>query len=586
MFSLAALPLSGWHEDLAAAEAARFGPTGTCRTLQSAEHVHYSARLLLIFLATLDNPPADPGELRESHLLRLRLHLQNRGDGVGFTGRFGAVLLLLRRLPPGRLRPEVVDFLARRGHVAGRPQEGRPGYSEREFAAIVTAARSDVAAIRDRIAAGEAELARIEAEGLDVFEGQERTDAERLLRLARTGTARGIPNGRTLPRGMVGNHWRRLLAQRLFLTESDLTPLLILGVALTGRNVETIKDLPAEHRLLEERAVAVNLLKRRRAKSASRETVHWEVGLPSRQLHTPGGYYLLLHRLTTRSRSFSGGDHLWSVFAGLDGRPADHGEYWDAKQEAAGHVAPFALRMNASRRLSLRQWSASHGLRDDVGELLEVTSNRIKTTVEVRTTRALGGHLPTASRTNTMDVSFRHYLKPDPRVRDWAERVMAQALADAENHARAATARVLDEAAETAMAADPHAAAKLLGTTAGKIAEARDGRLDTLVSACLDFENGPFDEGPCRQSFLTCLRCENALVLEKHLPALLALLDRMRAELDAANVADWCRRHAVTWLVVTRRILPRFTAAQIRNAEAAKPALPIAALFDGPKESA
>ncbi|MFJ8973488.1 hypothetical protein ACIRJ3_29760 [Streptomyces anulatus] len=586
VFSLAALPLPGWHEDLAAAEAVRFGPTGTCRTLHSAEHVHHSARLLLTSLATLDEPPATPGDLRESHLLRLRMQLQNSSKTPAYVGRFGSVLLLLRCLPAGRLRPEVLDFMGRRGHVAGRSPEGQPGYSDREFTAIVTAARSDAAAIRDRIAAGEARLARIETEGLDAFEGQERIDAERLLRLARTGTAQGIPNGRVLPPGVPGNQWRLMLARQLFLTERDVLPLLVLGVALTGRNVETIKELPAEHRVLEDRAVAVGLLKRRRGKSASRETVHWEIGSASRQLHTPGGYYLLLHRLTARSRSYSGTEWLWSIFAGMHGRTAKNAAYWDAKQASAGHVAPFALRMNSIGRPSLSEWAAAHGLRDDDGEPLSVRMNRIKTTVEVRTTRALGGHLPTASRTNTLDVSFRHYLKPDPRIRDWAERVMVQALADAEDHARATTARVLDEGAEKALAADPHTAAKVLGTTAEKITQARDGQLDTLVSACLDFEHGPFDEGPCRQSFLTCLRCENALVLEKHLPSLLALLERLQAELDATNVADWCRRHAVTWLILTRRVLPRFTAAQIRRAEQAKPSgLPLA-LLDGPKETA
>lgn len=584
VFSLASLPLPGWHEDLAVAEAARFGPTGTCRTLHSAEHVHNAARLLLTSLAELDEPPSAAGDLRESHLLRLRMQLQNSSKSGAYVSRFGAVVILLRCLPAGRLRPEVLDFLGRRGHVAGRSPEGLPGYSDREFSAIVTAARSDAAAIRDRIAAGERRLARVQAEGLDVFEGQDRIDAERLLRLARTGTARGIPNGRTLPPGVRGNQWRLQLARQLFLTERDVLPLLILAVAVTGRNVETIKELPAEHRVLEDRAVAVGLLKRRRSKSGSRETVHWEIGPPSRQLHTPGGYYLLLHKLTAPSRSFCGSDRLWSIFAGMHGRTAKNAAYWEVKQASAGHVAPFTLRMNSLGRPTLTEWAASHGLRDDDGDPLSVTMNRIKTTVEVRTTRALGGHLPTASRTNTLDVSFRHYLKPDPRIRDWAERVMGQALEDAEDHARAATMRVLDAAAEKAMAADPDTVAKALGTSAEKIAQARDGQLDTLVSACLDFDHGPFDDGPCRQSFLTCLRCENALVLEKHLPALLALLERLQGELDATNVADWCRRHAVTWLILTRRVLPRFTAAQIQRAERTKPSgLPLS-LLDGPKE--
>jgi hypothetical protein len=48
---------------------------------------------------------------------------------------------------------------------------------------------------------------------------------------------------------------RRRIAERLFLTMPDLAPLLVLLVAVTGRNIETIKELPAEHRILEGRAV-------------------------------------------------------------------------------------------------------------------------------------------------------------------------------------------------------------------------------------------------------------------------------------------------------------------------------------------
>ena len=39
--------------------------------------------------------------------------------------------------------------------------------------------------------------------------------------------------------------------------------------------------------MLEDRAVAVSLTKRRRGKTLARQTVHWEIGSASRQLHTP-----------------------------------------------------------------------------------------------------------------------------------------------------------------------------------------------------------------------------------------------------------------------------------------------------------
>lgn len=64
--------------------------------------------------------------------------------------------------------------------------------------------------------------------------------------------------------------------------------------------------------------------------------------------------------------------------------------------------------------------------------------NRLKITVERRTTRAVGGHLPSAVRTSTQDLLFASYLAGDPTVRDWAEEVVAEAVTNAEAAARAA----------------------------------------------------------------------------------------------------------------------------------------------------
>ncbi|MCY4667176.1 MAG: hypothetical protein OXC29_04200, partial [Rhodococcus sp.] len=110
--------------------------------------------------------------------------------------------------------------------------------------------------------------------------------------------------------------WRRRLAQaeQLFLLKRDLVPILILLIALTGRNVETLKDLPAEHQILEGTAVQIQLTKRRRGDQHWHETVTWEIGPPHRELDTPGGLYLLLHRLMTRGRTYTDSTALWSIW--------------------------------------------------------------------------------------------------------------------------------------------------------------------------------------------------------------------------------------------------------------------------------
>jgi len=379
------------------------------------------------------------------------------------------------------------------------------------------------------------------------------------------------------PRGNLPDRAGRVsAAQQLFLIGEDLVPLLVLAVALTGRNPETVKELPAEHRVLEDRAVAISITKRRRGKTLARQTVHWEIGPASRQLHTPGGFYLLVHELTRRSRSFSGTTSLWSVWTGRSG--------------VNGHTAPFGPRL--TRGLDLSRWAAAEGLTADAPEggqpaPLVLRLDRLKTTAEARRAKATGGHLPSTATTNTMDVSYLHYLRNDPVIRAWAEDIIDVALADAEDSARSFQVRVLGPQVHDRFRADPEAAARELGTTAARLGQALAGMLDTLAASCLDIDHSPFSSGRCTASFLMCLHCPNALVLERHLPMLYALLDRLQEALGQMTVPDWCRAHGVTWLIITRLILPAFSPAQREAAIRGKPAADQAGLLDllpGPRE--
>lgn len=145
--------------------------------------------------------------------------------------------------------------------------------------------------------------------------------------------------------------------------------------------------------------------------------------------------------------------------------------------------------------------------------------------------------------------------------------------------------RILDEQTAKEVQRDPQAAAVALGTTADKLARATTGELDTLVASCLDFEHSPHSAGGlCDVSFLTCLRCPNALIAERHLSKLFALLNWLQDELDARTVEDWIGQHGITWLIITRLILPKFTPAQQERARQEAPdALPTD-LLDGLRE--
>jgi hypothetical protein len=585
-YSFGKLPCPGLHADLAAAFAARTGPTGDRRTRTSADACWQALGRFLNFLGELRQPPRNLTALRTSHLQRFRMHrTETVTEKKAFEDLMEIHYLLREVRPQSNLRGDVAEVIHRRVLRTGPTKfPGRPGYSDREFAAIMTAARSDVVQIRDRLRAAERLLARFEADPSQLAPDA-RQLAEELASMARTGRV-PVRRRRTASGGLLRDYRSRAaLACQLFLTSADLVPLVILMVGLSGRNGETIKELPVEHRLLEGRAVAVNLVKRRRGRTMSRETVHWETGgTDSRQLHTPGGLYLLLHELTRRSRQWSGATRIWSIWV----NETSGGTTRELKLRTGGHVDPYAVTIDRGFYPGLNRWAVRHGLcADGSGDdqrPLDIDLNRLKTTVEVRITKAVGGHLPSASRTNTLDVSFMHYLRGDPRIRDWADRILTAALHDAENSARTFHLRILDAAADRAFERNPEDAAAALGATVAQVKSAAAGELDTLVSSCLDIHHHPRTGGPCSDSFLTCLRCTNALVAERHLPMLYALLDLLQDQLDRLGVDDWCGRYGVTWLIITRLILPRFTAAQRAAAVKAKPhSLPLD-LLEGPKE--
>jgi len=567
-FDLTDLPCPQLHEALAAAFAARTGPTGARRTQASARSVWGVLKRFLSFLESLPRPPAGIQSLRVRHLDRFRLARLASVNPNSVAGELGEIRMLLAEdVLKDVLHAQLAENV-RHDSAPTRPRKegGVPGYSEREFADLMRAARADVAAIRARLRRAE-QLAKMYETRPEDIEPAERDLAAMVSGMLRTGQ---VPRVYAEDNRRVSMARWKLRGRLAFLTDEDLAPLLVLGVGLSGRNGETLKELAAEHHVVGGKAVAVDLVKRRRGKTSSREGVHWEIGASeSRQLHTPGGFYLLLHELTRRGRGFSASQRVWSLWTPQGGGPP---EYAARKKAAFGHFDPFELSL--SRGLDFDKWVARHGLKADGpdGKALRVTLNRVKTTVEVRTVKELGGHLPSASRTNTMDVSFLHYLRNDPRIREWADEILTSALEDARNNAEAFHLRIVDPEAERSFRERPEQGAAALGASVEQVKDAMEGNLDTLVASCLDIEHSPMNGGGhCDVSFELCLRCPNALIAARHLPMLLGMLDFIQVQLERRPVEDWCARHGVTWLILTRLVLPRFTPAQVQEAAARKP---------------
>ncbi|MFE2031925.1 hypothetical protein ACFXBB_01445 [Streptomyces scopuliridis] len=253
-------------------------------------------------------------DLRVRHVERYRMARLETVELKTARKNVQDVLLLLRELPgQDRLERTLHEFMGRRGHGGRCAGDRAAGVFGPRVHGDHAAARTDVVAIRDRIAAGEELLAAFR-EKPDALDAGLRDRAGRLEVMARAGRVqvdyRGLSVGEYPAAGYAQ-------AGQLFLLDRDLAPLMIYAAGLSGRNPETLKELPAEHRVLEGRAVVVTLTKRRRGKTNSRATVHWSVDPDAaRQLRATGTFYLLLHRMTERSRAFSCTSSLWSIWAG------------------------------------------------------------------------------------------------------------------------------------------------------------------------------------------------------------------------------------------------------------------------------
>ncbi|MET3176633.1 UNVERIFIED_ORG: hypothetical protein ABIB52_004508, partial [Arthrobacter sp. UYCu721] len=256
-FDIGALPLPQWHEPLAAAWAARTGPSGGLRTKASATHAWGALTRLVRFVAQTPRPPIHPGALRTDHI---DAYLRHRETAIGAnkTGlelRSAAITFEAKPLVD-MVSADVRDRMRPRLRIQQQPKSG---YSDGELARIVAAARSDVAALRARLSGA----------------GTVRDTAEHGL------LAEVLRTGRVPMRGIGApaiQASRRQVAEQVFVTRNDLTPMLVLLVATTGWNLEVVKELPSEHRVIEGLAVEVELTKRRRGARAWHSTGTWEIG--------------------------------------------------------------------------------------------------------------------------------------------------------------------------------------------------------------------------------------------------------------------------------------------------------------------
>lgn len=550
-FDVGALPLEAWHEGLAASWAVRTGPSGGLRTLVSAKSGWGALSRMIRYLAQLPHPPLQPGQLAAKHIDSYRLHRESTQRADRARAELQSLALTFEIKPLSDLvSSEVRERMRSKVRMSRTPLSG---YSDGELARIVSTARNEVVALRDRL------------------DGHETADDDSDWVRLNYETLR---TGRVPLRGLGAVQLvsaRRQVAEKLFVTKQDIIAMLVLLVATTGWNVEVMKELPSEHRVIEGLAVELEVTKRRRGAGNWLETVTWEIGPPDRELYTPGGVYLLFHRLMASARKLLGEPSFWAVWH--SGHPE-------------GCRNPFGAGLNAD--LILKQWTEAHHLcadepadaAEDLGREkrtesppLRLNFNRLKTSIDVRRTRQMGGHLPSSARTNTVDVLFKNYLSGDQTTIEWAQSLVEETLVGVEQAAWTSHRQALAASGRRTLRIIPALKGEHspVPPVAGFTPDSASTELDTAWAACSDHEHHPLTGRRCAVSFLDCFHCGNCLITSQHLPGLMGLLDALEGRRQQISEESWWKRYGPTWAAIRYEVLPKFSEAEISQAQENKP---------------
>ncbi|MER5380792.1 hypothetical protein ABT040_10980 [Streptomyces sp. NPDC002688] len=311
-YDFAALPCPPLHSPLADALQARLTPArGSVYTLACADGYFGTIRRFLAFLSMQDQPLSCLGDVSPEHLYTYRDVEGATRSAAGIRHEVAQLCRLLRDAPYGSLHPTVWDLIKTPRTVTG-PQPPRKAlqlYSHREYTALLQAARADAARTVTRLTSSEQLLAAFHAAPHTLSE-KDQAAARLLDVMHRTGR---IPHG----------HGQRKqdTARQLFLTLADAAPLFVLAMALGRLRVTETAGLPARH-TVDNGAVVLRLDQRAKQGNAP---FRWAVrGEGHDPLNSAGDFYLLLHRLTQRSRRFSGTPQLWNVWTGRSANLSGH----------------------------------------------------------------------------------------------------------------------------------------------------------------------------------------------------------------------------------------------------------------------
>ena len=187
---------------------------------------------------------------------------------------------------------------------------------------------------------------------------------------------------------------------------------------------------------------------------------------------------------------------------------------------------------------------------------------RLRKTRKVARAMALKGSVTDIADDHTTQVARDHYLQTTT-----LQVLSAEVI-------RKVQQRITTEIADGPVVVPPDAAAEVMreapeGSDLEPIAAALSGSLDVGLASCRDVRSSPFAPAGelCPAAFGgSCLSCNNAVITERSLPAILLFCDHIDAQRRELAPAEWERRWLATVERIRTQILPSFPQAVIDEA--------------------
>jgi hypothetical protein len=560
------------HHDLQIAMAQGFerltGPSGTRRALPSVRESYYALARFARLSATLPDPPRRAADITVALVDRYILTRRTTRYWSREAGTLRGVLLAIDALPlPVRAHLAQLD-------IPPRERESTvSSYTQAEERRIILAARHDLQAAAERIRANVDLLMRWR--GGEIDRAQDKVSWERGYLLDCLATSGDLPRyttGQRLHIDMVqrlhgGSH---ALVRALHLTAIEAAAACVLLISTTGVNGDAIATTTIAHERADSGAdespvAIINVVKPRRGRRARYMSIPlaqlptWagshqsgEVTISELdEVTTPFGIYTLMLELTATARALCGSQRLF---------------LWAGDPKGHPHIPFTSIVREGLPEVAVPKWGMSAGLTADQvdatgePEPLTVSMKRLRRTYLQRHQRPVAHSVRTLS---------DEYLIRDRGAVVEYQRVVAQTLQEQETQVRQNIhMQVLSDERLEQAAPDPQPTAQQLGVSVDVLKRVLDGRLNTVLAACIDFTHSPFSPTglPCTASFLMCLSCPCARATPQHLPALLLVRDALEQRHDVMTPLAWARLLAGPYAqlddVISRFSTPAIAAAR------------------------